>query len=193
MQITRHSAAILVILQRPRLSLGLISNCLGRFSTTPEMATNTQTFAYAAEAQHYVSQQHSPASSTSPASPRINDYLQQIAPNPYKQLRPLKSPLYVPAVLRPTEHFSKISPMTPPKSIHGSLDNLHDEQVDETLEPDQFAFTGVESEWLQDEELGEVTGPPTRDHWKVCFPRSRYTLTIQYLSKFSKFYPRLMS
>ncbi|KIV97364.1 hypothetical protein, variant [Exophiala mesophila] len=129
------------------------------------MATNTQTFAIP-DSHQYVSQQPSPASSTSPASPRMNDYLQQTAPNPYKQLRPLKSPLYVPAVLRPTEHFSRISPMTPPKSLHGSLDNLQDNDVAQSPESDQFAFNGVESEWLQDEELGDVTGPPTREHWK---------------------------
>lgn len=118
----------------------------------------------------YVSQQPSPASSTSPTSPRMQDYIQQHAPNPYKQLRPLKSPLYVPAALRPTEHFCTPSPMTPPKSLHGSLDNLQEEEA-KTASPDTHLELGLDvfdPGWAQQEELGEVTGPPTRDHWKVC-------------------------
>ena len=117
----------------------------------------------------YASQQPSPASSASPTSPRMQDYIQQHAPNPYKQLRPLKSPLYVPAALRPTEHFCTPSPMTPPKSLQGSLDNLQEDE-DRAASPDaqhDLALAAFDPDWAQDEELGEVTGPPTRDHWKV--------------------------
>lgn len=111
-------------------------------------------------------QQISPANSTSPVSPRMNDYMQPQAPNPYKQLRPLKSPLYVPAVLRPTEHFS--TPITPPKSQHGSLDSLPEADVDATLRAAQMKLdlAVMEHQWANDEELGDVTGPPTREHWK---------------------------
>lgn len=116
----------------------------------------------------YISQQPSPASSASPTSPRIHDYLQQQAPNPYKQLRPLKSPLYVPAVLRPTEHFSSPAPLTPPKSLHGSLDNLQDNEPPAASPEEQtMDFGTFDPEWAHEEDLGEVTGPPTRDHWKV--------------------------
>lgn len=130
------------------------------------MATNyaTQTFTIP-DHQLYASQQPSPASSASPASPRMHEYLQQVAPNPYKQLRPMKSPLYVPAALRPTEHFSTTSPMTPPKSLHGSLDNLEDEPVSQS--PEEHHLDGFDHDWLQAEELNDVTGPPKKDHWKV--------------------------
>ena len=133
------------------------------------MATDyaTQTFAIP-ENQRFASQQPSPASSASPASPRMQDYLQQVAPNPYKQLRPLKSPLYVPAVLRPTEHFSTMSPMTPPKSLQGSLDNLQEDHVAQSPDEQRTDLDGFDPEWLQSEELGDVTGPPTKEHWKVC-------------------------
>lgn len=125
------------------------------------MATNyaTQTFTIP-EHQLYASQQPSPASSASPASPRMHEYLQQVAPNPYKQLRPMKSPLYVPAALRPTEHFSTASPMTPPKSLHGSLDNLEDEPVSQS--PEEEHLGAFDPDWLQAEELNNVTGPPKR-------------------------------
>ena len=117
----------------------------------------------------YTSQQPSPASSASPTSPRMQDYIQQHAPNPYKQLRPLKSPLYVPAALRPTEHFCTPSPMTPPKSLQGSLDDLQEDEA-QTASPDahhDLALAAFDPDWAQEDELGEVTGPPTRDHWKV--------------------------
>ncbi|KEF56310.1 uncharacterized protein A1O9_07891 [Exophiala aquamarina CBS 119918] len=129
------------------------------------MATNCaiQTFVIP-EDQIYASQQPSPASSASPASPRMQEYLQQVAPNPYKQLRPMKSPLYVPAALRPTEHFSTTSPMTPPKSLHGSLDNLQDAPVSQS--PEEHHLDGFDPDWLQAEELSDVTGPPKKDHWK---------------------------
>ena len=108
----------------------------------------------------------SPASSASPTSPRMNELIQRHAPNPYKQLRPLKSPLYVPAVLRPTEHFS--SPATPPKSQHGSLDSLKDAERDAQLEAAQaeLDFETLHTGWLDEDDLGDVTGPPTKEHWK---------------------------
>ena len=112
----------------------------------------------------YVRQEPSPASSASPKSPR-GDHIHQQPPNPYKQLRPLKSPLYVPAVLRPTEHFS--TPTTPPKSQHGSFDNMKQSAADAALQAAQgqqdLDFFG---NWTHDNDLGDVTGPPTRDHWK---------------------------
>lgn len=118
-------------------------------------------------ATQYAYQQPSPANSASPTSPRSNnDYMQPQAPNPHKQLRPLKSPLYVPAVLRPNEHFS--SPSTPPKSQHGSLDSLPEVDVDAALRAAQVKLhlEAMEHQWANGEELGDVTGPPTREHWK---------------------------
>ena len=41
-----------------------------------------------------------------------------------RQIRPPKSPLYVPAVLRPTERPVNKRPLTPPRSMHSSTDSL---------------------------------------------------------------------
>jgi FYVE zinc finger len=117
----------------------------------------------------YPTQQLSPLSSISPTSPRMNDYIQQHAPNPYKQIRQLKSPLYVPAALRPTEHFSTpTTPATPPKSQHGSLDSLQDAEANAAAEAaqTQLEIDALGTHWVIEEELGEVTGLPTREHWK---------------------------
>jgi hypothetical protein len=100
----------------------------------------------------------------SPTSPRMDTCLKYQLPNQVRQLRPPKSPLYVPAVLRPTERPGRQGPLTPPKSLHGSLDSLN-----------EAGFGGGTGRGgaplfdfaLPEEELGEVTGPPNRDHWKV--------------------------
>ncbi|KAL2827590.1 hypothetical protein BDW59DRAFT_144040 [Aspergillus cavernicola] len=109
-------------------------------------------------------------SNNSPTSPR-----QQYLPLQTRQLRPPKAPLYVPAALRPTERPSKPSPPTPPRSVHGSLDSLNDGETSETLSRratlDSVGSGGIsklaEDEWMKHEHLGEVTGLPTRDHWKA--------------------------
>ncbi len=117
-------------------------------------------------------QQPSPAdsmpptpSNVSPTSPRMDTYLKYQLPNQVRQLRPPKSPLYVPAVLRPTERPPRQSPMTPPKSLHGSLDSLQEENFDERMgaAPFDLATQGL----IGEEELGVVTGSPKKDHWKV--------------------------
>lgn len=116
----------------------------------------------------YATQEPSPASSASPTSPRLNEYLHNYAPNPAKQLRPLKSPLYVPACLRPNEHYSQ-SPMTPPKSLHGSVDNLQDggNRDDPQAMAQHELDLALQQEFAaQGEQLNDVTGPPTREHWK---------------------------
>ena len=119
-------------------------------------------------------QQISPADSAtnsphnvSPTSPRSHNLLQYHVPGQVRQLRPMKSPLYVPAALRPTERPHKDTPMTPPKSLHGSLDSLENagqSNADGRKAPLDLV---VENNWVADENLGEVTGEPTREHWKV--------------------------
>ncbi|KAK2801349.1 hypothetical protein FQN51_005449 [Onygenales sp. PD_10] len=140
----------------------------------PQTQTHTQTAAHTAYTQP------SPVNSTSvtpannsPTSPRLqNAQLYQLHLQS-RQLRPPKSPLYVPAVLRPTERSTKPSPVTPPRSVHGSLDSLDDETVvpitrRSTVESVKSAVSKrAEDEWLRDENLGAVTGTPTRDHWKA--------------------------
>ncbi|KKK17123.1 FYVE domain protein, partial [Aspergillus ochraceoroseus] len=105
----------------------------------------------------------------SPTSPRL-----QYLPLQTRQLRPPKAPLYVPAALRPTERPQKPSPPTPPRSIHGSFDSLNDGETSDTVSRrstlESVASGGIsklaEDEWMKNEHLGEVTGLPTRDHWK---------------------------
>lgn len=106
----------------------------------------------------------------SPTSPRsgLPHYLQNT-----RQLRPPKSPLYVPAVLRPTDppkRAMKPSLLTPPQSMHSSFDDLENATTlsrRSTGDSGKFGLGAIdESEWV--EELGKVTALPTRNHWKVC-------------------------
>ena len=105
----------------------------------------------------------------SPTSPRSNLQQQYHLPGQVRQLRPLKSPLYVPAALRPTERPMRASPTTPPKSQHGSLENLENAghaRVDQAIAaPSDLEV--ADSAGFADEVLGPVTGEPTREHWKV--------------------------
>lgn len=119
--------------------------------------------------------------SNSPTSPR-----QQYLPLQTRQLRPPKGPLYVPAALRPTERPQKASPPSPPRSVHGSLDGLNDGS--EEPQPALTRRSTIESavsdgisklaqdEWMKHEHLGEVTGLPTREHWKVRSNRETHSL-----------------
>ncbi|KAH2665569.1 hypothetical protein KXV79_008583 [Aspergillus fumigatus] len=105
----------------------------------------------------------------SPTSPRLHHL-----PLQCRQLRPLKGPLYVPAALRPTERPQKSSPPTPPRSAHGSLDSLNNEEPStlvsrrSTMESNfnNTISKLAENEWMKMEQLGQVTGLPTREHWK---------------------------
>lgn len=114
----------------------------------------------------------------SPTSPRLTTAALHQLPLQSRQLRPLKGPLYVPAALRPTERPQKSSPITPPRSVHGSLDSLNEdtEPISRrfTMESKSSGISKVaEHEWMKTEHLGVVTGMPTRDHWKVSKHSSR--------------------
>lgn len=114
----------------------------------------------------YTSQDVSPASSASPTSPRINEYLPHYAPNPAKQLRPMQKPLYVPAVLRPNDYYPQASPNNP-KILHGSLDSLQEHEREEAYAVhSELDMALQQQQFSREEELGEVTGPPTKEHWK---------------------------
>ncbi|KAJ5676474.1 uncharacterized protein N7477_002107 [Penicillium maclennaniae] len=111
-------------------------------------------------------------SNNSPTSPRLTTAALHQLPLQSRQLRPPKGPLYVPAALRPTERPQKSSPITPPRSVHGSLDSLEEsaEPISRrsTMESKSSGISKVaEHEWMKNEALGEVTGLPTRDHWKA--------------------------
>ena len=129
----------------------------------------------------YGAQQISPVNSASatplnvsPTSPRNPSQLPHF-PLHTRQLRPPKSPLYVPAVLRPTERPIKQTPLTPPRSVHGSLDSLDGVEAGRMLSrrPTGESMTKaglsrlVEGERIGESRVGTVTGLPTREHWKV--------------------------
>ena len=139
-----------------------------QFTSSPSQYTlyNTQT------------QQISPINSAtatpnnaSPTSPRAG-------PPPHlpahtRQLRPPKSPLYVPAVLRPTDppkRVTKPSPLTPPQSMNSSFDDLENARTlsrQSTGDSGKFGLGAItEAEWST-EGFGKVTALPTREHWKV--------------------------
>lgn len=110
-----------------------------------------------------------------------------------RQLRPPKSPLYIPAVLRPTERPARYkpngkdsratSPLTPPQSAGNSFDGADagilsfcsSHGIPRRL-IGEGAFCGVtrivSDEWNEDM-MEDVTGLPTQDHWKVYSPRYR--------------------
>lgn len=107
----------------------------------------------------------------SPSSPRKNE----IVADPLSQLhqRGPKSPMYTPAVLRPTERPHRPSPLTPPRSVHGSTDSLDGTTTGRpvsrrsTAESSKKALGKVsEDESIPTDDLGPITGPPTREHWK---------------------------
>lgn len=153
------------------------------------MATSTTTTISPAGNQISVYGQPSPTNSAtttptnnSPTSPRLNTAQLHQLPLQSRQLRPPKGPLYVPAALRPTERQKKSSPspITPPRSIHGSLDSLNETESAEpisrrsTMESKSSGISKVaEDEWMKHEHLGEVTGQPTREHWKVSLASLR--------------------
>ncbi|EPE27605.1 hypothetical protein GLAREA_04396 [Glarea lozoyensis ATCC 20868] len=107
----------------------------------------------------------------SPTSPRTA--VPAHVPAVHRQLRPQKSPLYVPAVLRPTDppkRAAKPTPLTPPQSMHSSFDDLDNSRGLNRRSTDENGKLGlgsiVESEF-NTEGLGKVTALPTKEHWKI--------------------------
>ncbi|KAL9630540.1 MAG: hypothetical protein Q9164_006364 [Protoblastenia rupestris] len=126
------------------------------------------------------------SSPNSPASPHQN------APNPEfpslplatRQLRAPQSPMYIPAALRPTDRPPRSQPLTPPRSLHGSTDSLDKKgkisrpssrrsttasSLNQISKPSLLAHIPHEDLEAAEEntsDLPEITGPPTRTHWK---------------------------
>ncbi|TKA76480.1 hypothetical protein B0A49_04846 [Cryomyces minteri] len=133
------------------------------------------TFAQPADPYH----QYSPLSSAhatpsnsaniSPTSPHKSFYN---APHLSRQLRQPKSPLYVPAVLRPTEKPTRPYPMTPPASAQNSfegkssmrgMDGINRRMTNTSV---SSGISRVVSDEWNDEALGKVSGATTKNHWK---------------------------
>lgn len=153
------------------------------YSSQPTTDPNTQLPLFG---NHQISPADSASNSphnASPTSPRSNPQPFHV-PGQVRQLRPLKSPLYVPAALRPTERPIRSSPSTPPKSHPGSVESLvkaGHADIDPAAGPVDLDET--DHAGFVDEDLGPVTGDPSRDHWKVrhhlpCFCFASANLTI---------------
>ena len=124
------------------------------------------------------SQPISPANSTnatphnaSPTSPRPPAGLP--LPVHPRQLRPPKSPLYVPAVLRPTDPPKRVvkqSPITPPQSTNNSFDSLNNVRPlsrTSTVDSGKFGLGKIPDGSWDLSGFPKVTDLPTRQHWKV--------------------------
>ncbi|PSS22498.1 hypothetical protein M430DRAFT_98942 [Amorphotheca resinae ATCC 22711] len=108
-------------------------------------------------------------SNSSPTSPRTG--APALLPSHTRQLRPPKSPLYIPAVLRPTDPPKRAakSPLTPPASIHNSIDSLENARTHSrrlTGDSGKFDLGSITETEYSTEGLGKVTALPTREHWK---------------------------
>lgn len=131
-------------------------------------------------------------STTSPISPRTTWSLPPHMQPRVQQIRPPKSPMYVPAVLRPTEKPLRHSPPkdgTSTSTKYGSPDSLGEGSTPlQTIAgPMPAGVSRIVTEEWNDEALGKVTGRPSRDHWKVC-PSSRFFLRVySFISGSSQF------
>jgi hypothetical protein len=107
----------------------------------------------------------------SPTSPRTPAGLP--LPVHPRTLRPPKSPLYVPAVLRPTDPPKRVikqSPITPPQSMNNSFDSLNNFRPlsrTSTVDSGKFGLGKIAEGSWDLSGLPKVTDLPNRDHWKV--------------------------
>ena len=81
-----------------------------------------------------------------------------------RQIRPPKSPMYVPAVLRPTEIPSR-RPLTPPTSLHSSTDSLS-RSKHSAAQPISIVTTLTRSSTASSGSITPSSIQPTRSHWK---------------------------
>ena len=112
----------------------------------------------------------------SPTSPRNASNLSTL----HLHTRPPKSPLYVPAVLRPTE---KPIRQSPPKNVDSGLDSADSSWTSSgrraTNDSLESGISRVVTEEWNEEVQGPVTGPPSRNHWKVRISQHFATVSQQ--------------
>ncbi len=103
----------------------------------------------------------------SPSSPR-NPSIFSNLPLATRQLRPPKSPMYIPAALRPTEKPTRSTPLTPPRSVHDSTESLVGLEAGRPVSRRSTADSKQKavSRELIENDLPEVAGLPTREHWR---------------------------
>ncbi|KAL1837916.1 hypothetical protein VTJ49DRAFT_3262 [Mycothermus thermophilus] len=115
---------------------------------------------------------------SSPVSPFTTpgSSISPTAPKTYST--PYNKPLYVPAVLRPTEFPSKEPPPRPKDEDEDDAASVHSRPSSGFMSLGPFGrlsrrstadtAKSLASSWDLDE-FPTPTGPPTRAHWKVCF------------------------
>ncbi|QDS77534.1 hypothetical protein FKW77_000925 [Venturia effusa] len=135
------------------------------FSAGPSMPTDIRAPQYASQAAITPPSSESP-SNQSPVSPRSTFNIPAHLRMHSAQIKPPKGPLYVPAVLRPTEKPTRCSP--PKKNGFGSMDSgVNPDGSNASLDAiGPGRINRLETELYNDEELQEVTGPPSRNGWK---------------------------
>lgn len=150
------------------------------------MATSFQQpqnpYAFQQQQNNYYRSNYSQPNFTPPSS--ITPPASNISPTnvlaPPKQIYAQRSCGYVPAALRPTEMPQRLRrPDTPPRSAHSSFESSSSsnasrgskslpvtptDDINSFMAPLSQVTRVVTDEW--NEELGEVTGQPTRGHWK---------------------------
>jgi hypothetical protein len=135
---------------------------------SPPTPTTTQPHPFASQSVYTPPTSGDSPESYSPISPRNQWNIPAHLRSHSRQLRPPKSPMYVPAVLRPTEKPAKASPPKASRMSLASLDSGLD--IDGVGVPVDGIVPGlsrvVTEEW-NEEMLGQVTGAPSRNHWKV--------------------------
>ncbi|EON62194.1 hypothetical protein W97_01414 [Coniosporium apollinis CBS 100218] len=136
------------------------------FATAPSVVS-PPTFQqhYQAAAQYPTPLNSGPASPAdlSPTSPRTIPPPSHL-PIHTRQLRPPKSPLYVPAVLRPTEKPVRSSPpKTGSSSGLASPGGLSRRDTGWSFDAD---VSRIRTEEWNRESWGPIEGPPTRNHWQ---------------------------
>jgi hypothetical protein len=112
---------------------------------------------------------------TSPVSPRATWAVPPHLQLHSRQLRPQKQPMYIPAVLRPTEKPAKSSPpknTVQQSTAYGSPESLSDgtaagQPSQQSPEHIRAQLSRIVTEEWNEENLGPVTGAPSRNHWKV--------------------------
>ena len=133
---------------------------------TPIQTTTTSPPPYTSQAQFTPPSSSETISNVqSPLSPRTSFSIPQHLQMPTRQIRQRQGPMYVPAVLRPTEKPARSSP---PKGAHyGSPESMDDfGGADRPAGVVPHLSRIVTEEW-NEEVLGPVTGTPSRNHWKV--------------------------
>jgi hypothetical protein len=98
----------------------------------------------------------------SPISPRTSWNVPQHLQMQTRQIRQPKGPMYVPAVLRPTE---KPVRQSPPK--YGSPESFDESSGAERPAGIVPGLSRIVTEEWNEEIMGAVTGAPSRNHWKV--------------------------